>query len=290
MLDPLSIAAITAVLGAVGSGVASEAGKWAWETAGGLVRRMAGREVAAPTRPEERDAVARIIHDSVRSDPELARTWDAFARTVQTSGATTGRPRLPSSVRFFTDRKGAMRLAPAAGCACRSACPVGRAGAPARRVRAWSGRSRRWAHRDRGFPGGGSEEYGGAERRGVIGDGTVVPDDHVGREQGLTPVLQRVDQRQAGAPGPVQPGPDPAGAVTVPDVGVEHGGDAVLVDGKLRREPRKQRGQRVVTAPPPPPAPSPLPSPRSDGGLQVELSSTSRCPRPTPSALRNRSR
>ncbi|MFE1823299.1 tetratricopeptide repeat protein [Streptomyces anulatus] len=110
MLDPISMAAITAVLGAVGSGVASEAGKWAWETAGGLVRRMAGREVAAPTRPEERDAVARIVHDSVRSDPELARTWSTFARTVQTTGATIGRPRLPASVRFFTDRKGAMRL------------------------------------------------------------------------------------------------------------------------------------------------------------------------------------
>ncbi|MFF8502916.1 hypothetical protein ACF07L_20015 [Streptomyces anulatus] len=110
MLDSISMAAITAVLGAVGSGVASEAGKWAWETAGGLVRRMAGREVAAPTRPEERDAVARIIHDSVRSDPELARTWGTFARTVQTTGATIGRPRLPASVRFFTDRKGAMKL------------------------------------------------------------------------------------------------------------------------------------------------------------------------------------
>ncbi|WP_256995186.1 hypothetical protein [Streptomyces sp. WY228] len=110
MLDPISMAAITAVLGAVGSGVASEAGKWAWETAGGLVRRMAGREVVAPTRPEDREAVARIIHDSVRSDPELARTWNTFARGVQTTGATIGRPRLPASVRFFTDRKTAMRL------------------------------------------------------------------------------------------------------------------------------------------------------------------------------------
>ncbi|MDQ0988134.1 tetratricopeptide repeat protein [Streptomyces sp. V2I9] len=110
MLDPISMAAITAVLGAVGSGVASEAGKWAWETAGGLVRRIAGREVAAPTRPEERAAVARIIHDSVHSDPALARTWSAFARSVQTTGTTIGRPRLPASVRFFTDRKGAMKL------------------------------------------------------------------------------------------------------------------------------------------------------------------------------------
>ncbi|NEB42040.1 tetratricopeptide repeat protein [Streptomyces sp. SID14515] len=110
MLDPISMAAITAVLGAVGSGVASEAGKWAWETAGGLVRRMAGREVVAPTRPEDREAVARIIHDSVHSDPELARTWHTFARSVQTTGTTIGRPRLPASVRFFTDRKTAMRL------------------------------------------------------------------------------------------------------------------------------------------------------------------------------------
>lgn len=97
----------------------------------------------------------------------------------------------------------------------------------------------------------GSEEYGGAESGGVIGDGTVVPDDHVGCEQRLTPVLQRVDQRQTGAPGPVQPGPDLAGAVTVPDVRVEDRGDAVLVGGKLRREPREQRGQRVVPAPAP---------------------------------------
>ncbi|MGW7095080.1 hypothetical protein [Streptomyces sp. NPDC054874] len=95
----------------------------------------------------------------------------------------------------------------------------------------------------------GSEEYGGAECGGVIGDGTVVPDDHVGREQRLTPVLQRVDQRQAGPPGPVQPGPDLAGTVTVPDVRVEDCGDAVLVGGRLRREPREQCGQRVVTAP-----------------------------------------
>ncbi|MFJ7087520.1 tetratricopeptide repeat protein [Streptomyces griseus] len=110
MLDPISMAAITAVLGAVGSGVASEAGKWAWETAGGLVRRMAGREVVAPTRPEDREAVARIIHDSVHSDPELARTWNTFARGVQTTGVAIGRPRLPASVRFFTDRQAAMRL------------------------------------------------------------------------------------------------------------------------------------------------------------------------------------
>src|SRR5438034_230085 len=51
MVDPVSLGAIGAVLGAVGSGMANEAGKWAWESAGGLVRRIAGGEVAAPTTP-----------------------------------------------------------------------------------------------------------------------------------------------------------------------------------------------------------------------------------------------
>jgi hypothetical protein len=60
MLDPISLGAIGAVLGAVGAGMANEAGRWAWESAGGLVRRIAGREVAAPTTPGELDDVARL--------------------------------------------------------------------------------------------------------------------------------------------------------------------------------------------------------------------------------------
>jgi hypothetical protein len=47
MVDPISLGAIGAVLGAVGSGMANEAGRWAWESAGGLVRRITGREVPA---------------------------------------------------------------------------------------------------------------------------------------------------------------------------------------------------------------------------------------------------
>jgi hypothetical protein len=43
MVDPISLGAIGAVLAAVGSGMANEAGKRAWESAGGLVRRIAGR-------------------------------------------------------------------------------------------------------------------------------------------------------------------------------------------------------------------------------------------------------
>lgn len=109
MLDPISLAAVTAVLGAVGAGLANEAGKWAWESAGGLVRRIAGREVAAPAGPGDLDEVARVVYDGVHRDPALARAWQAFARSVPLSGAGTARPELPPSVRFFTDRREAMK-------------------------------------------------------------------------------------------------------------------------------------------------------------------------------------
>ncbi|MFE3825329.1 tetratricopeptide repeat protein [Streptomyces sp. NPDC059092] len=110
MLDPMSLAAITAVLGAVGAGMANEAGKWAWESAGGLVRRIVGQEVAAPTGPGELSAVARLVHESVRDDPALARAWAAFARTAPLPATADGIPVLPPSIRFFTDRQGPMRL------------------------------------------------------------------------------------------------------------------------------------------------------------------------------------
>jgi tetratricopeptide (TPR) repeat protein len=108
MVDPLSLAAVTAALGAVGSGMANEAGKWAWETAGGLVRRIAGREVEAPADPGELAGVARMVHDGLHRDPGLARVWSAFAQSVPQHGAATARPELPPSVRFFTDREEAM--------------------------------------------------------------------------------------------------------------------------------------------------------------------------------------
>lgn len=117
MLDPISLTAVTAVLGAVGSGMANEAGKWAWESTGGFVRRIAGREVPAPTAPGELDAVARMVSDRLRRDPQLASSWNAFASRM-TSGARgggagfalgTGQPALPASIRFFTDRKEALK-------------------------------------------------------------------------------------------------------------------------------------------------------------------------------------
>lgn len=111
-MDLLSTSAIGAVFGAVGSGMASEAGKLAWESAGGMVRRLAGREVTAPATPDEVNAIARMVHDRVHSDPELALAWARFARGVRGSEPVTGPGRhcLPSAPRSFTDRQDALKL------------------------------------------------------------------------------------------------------------------------------------------------------------------------------------
>lgn len=110
MLDPISLGAIGAVLGAVGAGMGNEAGKWAWESAGGLVRRIVGQEVAAPAGPADLEAVAQRIHEGVRTDPALARAWTLFARTAPGLAAAEAIPRLPASVRFFRDRQEPMKL------------------------------------------------------------------------------------------------------------------------------------------------------------------------------------
>ncbi|MFD4554722.1 tetratricopeptide repeat protein [Streptomyces sp. NPDC058469] len=111
-MDLLSTSAIGAVFGAVGSGMASEAGKLAWESAGGMVRRLAGREVTAPATPDEVNAVARMVHDRVHSDPELALVWARFARGVRIPEPLTGPGRhcLPPAPRSFTDRQDALKL------------------------------------------------------------------------------------------------------------------------------------------------------------------------------------
>ncbi|MGI5459508.1 tetratricopeptide repeat protein [Streptomyces sp. CA-249302] len=112
MLDLLSVGAISAVLGAVGNGMAGEFGKWAWESAGGAVRRVAGREVVAPTTPGQLEDVARLVHERVRADPQLARTWASFARSAPVPGVPErlAHPRLPGAPRFFTDREQAVKL------------------------------------------------------------------------------------------------------------------------------------------------------------------------------------
>lgn len=110
MVDPMSLSAVTTVLTAVGGGMAGEAGRAAWETAGGVVRRIVGHEVAAPDDAEQRTAVARMIVDGMRRDPEQARAFALLSRSV--GGPVRGgvAPQLlPPSVRFFTDRRDPLR-------------------------------------------------------------------------------------------------------------------------------------------------------------------------------------
>ncbi|MFJ4858279.1 tetratricopeptide repeat protein [Streptomyces sp. NPDC088730] len=117
MLDPISLTAVSAVLGAVGSGMANEAGRWVWESTGGYVRRIVGREIPAPVAPGELDAVAFMVSERLRQNPRLASSWTAFASRVSSTGRgapadftpRAGQPGLPASVRFFTDRKEALK-------------------------------------------------------------------------------------------------------------------------------------------------------------------------------------
>lgn len=78
----------------------------------GLVRRIAGREVAAPTNAEQLAQVAQLVHERVQSDQQLARAWTLFAQGVRMPGAGSRpeHPRLPPSTRYFTDRQKALKL------------------------------------------------------------------------------------------------------------------------------------------------------------------------------------
>ncbi|GAA3486667.1 tetratricopeptide repeat protein [Streptomyces cremeus] len=105
MFDPISVGAISAVLGAVAAGTASEAGKWVWQSAGSLVQRMLGREATAPAGPRQVDAMAQQLYESMRRDPALARDWEAFARTVRRADGARSVPRLPAASRHFTNRQ-----------------------------------------------------------------------------------------------------------------------------------------------------------------------------------------
>ncbi len=106
MMDPLSMAAVTSVLSAVGGGMAGEVGRAASESVGGFVRRIAGREVTAPTGAGERAAVGRMLHEAIQRDGALARDWRLLARGVPAPRRGGAAPQLlPPSVRFFTDRQ-----------------------------------------------------------------------------------------------------------------------------------------------------------------------------------------
>ncbi|WP_223733116.1 hypothetical protein [Streptomyces purpurogeneiscleroticus] len=107
MVDPISPAAVTAMPGAVGTGMANEAGKRALESVGGLARRIAGREVAAPATPGDWDGLARLLHEGALRDPgNAARLAEvqALVRDALPEARARAVPQLPPSLRYFTDR------------------------------------------------------------------------------------------------------------------------------------------------------------------------------------------
>ncbi|GHH85174.1 hypothetical protein GCM10018793_52140 [Streptomyces sulfonofaciens] len=113
MVDPVSMAALTAMVGAVGSGMANEAGKRAYELLGGLAARIAGREVRAPCAPADWDALARLLHEGAERDPRHARSLAGMqalvGRALERPQALSCAPPFPSGVRSFTDRQEALR-------------------------------------------------------------------------------------------------------------------------------------------------------------------------------------
>ncbi|MZD04156.1 tetratricopeptide repeat protein, partial [Streptomyces sp. SID5785] len=109
MVEPVS--AVLGVLVAVGSGTANEAGKQLWETAGALVRRITGREVAAPATATERQDLAASIVAACADRPELLAQFLQLTRGLPgppdwPAGAP---PRLPSAPYVFTDRREILR-------------------------------------------------------------------------------------------------------------------------------------------------------------------------------------
>ncbi|MGW4382899.1 tetratricopeptide repeat protein [Kitasatospora sp. NPDC004531] len=109
MIDPLSVTAVAGVLSAVGSAMAGEAGKWAWESIGNLAQRVTGRQLALPSGDEEREELARLLVEGARRDPAQARALAAWLNGLADGDekAAQEAPRLlPASTRYFTDRKG----------------------------------------------------------------------------------------------------------------------------------------------------------------------------------------
>jgi tetratricopeptide (TPR) repeat protein len=113
VIDPLSVSAVTGFLGAVSAGMANESGRRLGEAVGGMVARVAGREVAAPVGQAEREAVARVLVAETRRNPGQARvlgSWMSGLPGDVVVGEGPAPRLLRAPVRFFTDRKEALAL------------------------------------------------------------------------------------------------------------------------------------------------------------------------------------
>ncbi|MEW2634727.1 tetratricopeptide repeat protein [Streptomyces sp. NPDC048389] len=112
MLELISLATVTAMLGTVAAGVGNEAGKNVALMIGGLARRIAGREVPAPERPAEWEGLARLLYEGALRDPEHARGLaevEAVVSRALVQVRIRNSPQLPDGLRGFVDRDKQMR-------------------------------------------------------------------------------------------------------------------------------------------------------------------------------------
>lgn len=110
MVEPLSLGVVTGALGAVASGMANEAGKTAWESLGGLTRRITGREVPAPRNATELEELAQLLLEGASRSSADDRALRLILQSVPRLAGGARVPRqLPPSAALFTNHRELLR-------------------------------------------------------------------------------------------------------------------------------------------------------------------------------------
>src|SRR6266550_766528 len=107
MLELISLATVSAMLGTVGAGLGNEAGKQAYLMIGGLARRIAGQEVPAPERSADWEKLAQLLYEGALRNPEHARRLaevEAMVRRSLVQLRIRTSPQLPDGPWSFVDR------------------------------------------------------------------------------------------------------------------------------------------------------------------------------------------
>ncbi|MFH8533901.1 tetratricopeptide repeat protein [Streptomyces tendae] len=111
MLEVVALSALTAFLMSVGNGAAGEMGKQLLLSTGALVRRTTGGRTPLPAGPEERAALAGVLHARMGQDPRLAGEWALLLRAHGLPGTPVliRGSGLPPAPRHFTNRRKTLR-------------------------------------------------------------------------------------------------------------------------------------------------------------------------------------
>ncbi|MFC8567821.1 tetratricopeptide repeat protein [Streptomyces sp. NPDC057245] len=111
VLEVVALSALTTFLMSVGNGAAGEMGKQLLLSTGTLVRRTTGRRTPLPSGPEERAALAGLMHARLEHDPRLAGEWALLLRTHGQPGTPVlaRGSGLPPAPRHFTNRQKTLR-------------------------------------------------------------------------------------------------------------------------------------------------------------------------------------